>query len=286
MPFLRSLIRGPYVLFPLYPLFLLGSDTVTQTLIVVIVLQIALMTWGIFSPRSRLLVDVISHGPRVASGGSKPMLALTFDDGPHPTFTGEILDILARHDAKATFFVVGVNAERYPDVMKRIQAEGHTLGNHTMTHPYFLSMTFLYSRRKVRRECAQASATIARISGAKIRFFRPPANFKNHIIGEAALHTDHAVVVSSVISGDTRRGRNAEAIAARVLNRIRPGDIVGLHDGIEPGRWSDPDRRRTVEATKIIIAGAIRRGFALVTLDELLREPEAAMAPTPCLQRL
>jgi peptidoglycan/xylan/chitin deacetylase (PgdA/CDA1 family) len=116
-------------------------------------------------PSSRVFGPALVRGPR-----ERRRVALTFDDGPAPPFTGQILDVLRDYRVPATFFVCGQNAERHPELVRRIHAEGHTLGNHTYSHPFL----YIQSRQRIAEEIDRTQEVIGRLTGYRPRLFRPP----------------------------------------------------------------------------------------------------------------
>ncbi len=221
------------------------------------------ISYGCFWPRSRLYGPVVYRG-RADAG---PAVALTFDDGPHPQATPAILDILARHNVPAAFFVVGRHAARHPELVRRMQAEGHLVGNHSFDHDY-LGMFRMH--QYWRRQLAQTEAVVAQIIGRRPRLFRPPMGFKHPGMTLSVYQRGDAVVTW------TRRGMDGvRTTQQRILERLLPQaaarDILVLHDGCA-GRLSG-DRRATVDAVDPLIAGLRGRGLALRRLDELIGQP-------------
>jgi peptidoglycan/xylan/chitin deacetylase (PgdA/CDA1 family) len=143
----------------------------------------------------------------------------TFDDGPHPEVTPRVLDILAKHGAKATFFVVGCNAEAHPALIDRIREEGHTIGDHTWAHEHGWrtdAETYLASVRRCQG-----------ITGATL--FRPPYG-RLRASQARVIRRTHRVVMWDVLSGDHDAARTPERCVRDVLHHARPGSIVVFHD--------------------------------------------------------
>jgi peptidoglycan/xylan/chitin deacetylase (PgdA/CDA1 family) len=190
-------------------------------------------------------------------------VALTFDDGPHPIYTPQILEILRHHRARATFFPLGRNVERYPQLIRQIFAEGHTIGNHSYEHGRLIFV----SRKRVRREMVEASAALERITGQRPCFFRPPRGLG----GLAALRMASLLGMRTVLWTLSPRDWTCPGvgrIVGRVMAKARDGAIVLLHDA----KYDDPgeDRSQTVQALPDIIHGLRARGYCLVTLAELI----------------
>lgn len=152
-------------------------------------------------------------------------IALTFDDGPHPEQTPAILDLLARTGAKATFFLLGERAARYPDIVRRIASEGHAIANHSWSHPWMPKL----SGGRIEAELARCQEVLQEITGQPPRFVRPPYGSRDFRFYRIARRLQLTPVLWSHDSLDW-----AGAGTERVLRRLRragPGDIVLLHDG-------------------------------------------------------
>jgi peptidoglycan/xylan/chitin deacetylase (PgdA/CDA1 family) len=184
----------------------------------------ALVTWGVLSPSLEMFAEVVWRGPEGARG-----VALTFDDGPHPTFTRAVLEALDRAGAKATFFVIGEKGAREPDLLKEIVERGHLLGVHGDRHDRALSFR---SERRVRADLARAVEIITRATGERPRFYRPPVGQTNPRIARAAKDLGLTIVGWSVRGRDGIRA-DPERVVARVVPRLRDGAIVLLHDAAE-----------------------------------------------------
>jgi peptidoglycan-N-acetylglucosamine deacetylase len=201
---------------------------------------------------------VIGTTTHVATG--ERVAALTFDDGPNPVYTPRLLEVLDRHGARATFFMIGEQASRHPDIVERVAAEGHAIGNHSWDHPSFPRITRPARRRQI-RACEGALAPHG------MRLFRFP---KGHQTPATALDVRLQGYDPIGWNVDPRdyTDRTAAAIAAHVLSRLRPGSIVLLHDAIH--EYPESDRTATLEAVDSILASA-SRDYAFLTVPELLR---------------
>jgi peptidoglycan/xylan/chitin deacetylase (PgdA/CDA1 family) len=181
-----------------------------------------LLVWGSLLPRSRLL------GPnwtRLPPG--KPTVALTIDDGPDPEVTPAVLDLLARHQVRATFFCIGDRVTQHPELARRITREGHEIGNHSEHHRYVFS---LFGPAAMRREIAVAQKSIQAVCQSVPRFFRAPAGLRNPFLQPCL--TDLSLQLASW----TRRGydtvnADAETVLDRLTRNLKAGDILLLHDG-------------------------------------------------------
>jgi peptidoglycan/xylan/chitin deacetylase (PgdA/CDA1 family) len=219
--------------------------------------------YGLVSPASRMWGPVISRGDTASQN-----VALTFDDGPLPGTTERILDDLGKADVRAAFFVIGRHAREHPDLVRRMDAEGHLVGNHTFDHLH----TGLFGRyRYWLDEIRRADDLIEQIIGVRPAVFRPPMGYKHWHLMNAAADAGHSVVTWS------RRARDVHPVAAsvildRLLAPAQGGDILLLHDGNDPC-LKPADRTGTREAVRPLIDGLRRRGLEPERLDELLRVP-------------
>lgn len=214
---------------------------------------------GVFRPASSVFYPTVTHGAR---SGNK--IALTFDDGPDPERTPAILDTLAELGARATFFVIGRYLERHQALARRIVAEGHELGNHSWAHRPWQNF---YSRRVHQADIERTAELIRAVSGAtREPLYRPPVGLKSPELARAAMARQLQLVAWSVHSRDTF-GQRWQLVAHRVLNRVRSGDIVLLHDGhAAEGRHRD----NAVNALPLILCGLQAKGLQSVTVSELL----------------
>ncbi len=190
------------------------------------------------------------------------MLALTFDDGPNGAATEKILDTLKRFDVKATFFLVGTNVTRDPEITRRIAREGHLLGNHSFSHARFDRL----SLREITREIDAGADAIMDATGVKTTWFRPPYGINGLGLEEMCRAKGYAIAGWSGHAGDWNPHCAVE-IAERIITQATPGDILLLHDGNETR--PDSDRCSTVAAVPLILERLIHEGFRFVTLSEL-----------------
>ncbi|MBC8014829.1 MAG: polysaccharide deacetylase family protein [Sporomusaceae bacterium] len=194
---------------------------------------------------------------------SHKVVALTFDDGPYSPYTEQVLDILKEYHVPATFFVVGQNVEKYPEIVRRIAAEGHQLGNHTYHHVDLLKI----DRKTIVEEIDRTSQVIAAITGSVPHVVRPPHGFRDPVVMEVMAERGFKVVEWSVMSRDWNNP-GVEVIVDRTVKKVKNGSIVLLHDG--DGIASDDSRIQTVEATRRIIQTLLAQGYEFVTVDEIL----------------
>lgn len=157
-----------------------------------------------------------------------PNVLLTFDDGPDPETTPKILKTLSEHGIKAMFFIVGSKAEKHPELLKKIQDEGHLIGNHTFSHPNIFA---LLPGSKVREEIEKGEATIVRITGNKTSWFRPPIGYTNPIIARVVRSLDLTVIGWNKRSYDTVI-KDSQKLEKRLIKLTKPGSIILLHDNL------------------------------------------------------
>ncbi|MEZ0180829.1 polysaccharide deacetylase family protein [Flavobacterium oncorhynchi] len=152
-------------------------------------------------------------------------IALTFDDGPSE-FTLEVLALLKKYNAKATFFCIGKNVETHPEIVKQIIAEGHLVGNHSYSHSKFFDF---YNAKQIKEEIEKTDSLLEKYTLKKINFFRPPYGVTTPSIRRALKITGHKTIgwnIRSLDGGTT----NVELIFNRIIKRVSPGGIVLLHD--------------------------------------------------------
>lgn len=186
-------------------------------------------------------------------------LSLTFDDGPNPDATPRVLEALAEQGVKATFFILGAHAERWPELVHRVAQEGHQVGN----HGYFHRKLHFKSPGYVKRDILLGKRAIEHAGVASPRFFRAPHGFRSPWVTSIARSLGERTIGWSLGVWDSDRP-GAEAIVDRTLNGARPGSIVLLHDG--DGYNANGDRTQTAEAIPGIVTGLRNRGFDFVTL--------------------
>lgn len=190
------------------------------------------------------------------------VVALTFDDGPYPPYTERILAILKEKKVPATFFLVGENAKAYPELVREEMAQGNLLGTHTYDHKDLLRL----SGKAVKEEISEGVNIVQEITGIRPVFVRTPHGFKDFSVMTQieALHL--RAVNWSVLPKDwTNPG--VDIIVSRVVDNVKPGSIVLLHDGDSPGKKAP--RQETVEALPIIIDKLREKGYTFVTVDKL-----------------
>jgi peptidoglycan-N-acetylglucosamine deacetylase len=211
---------------------------------------------GTFHRNSPIFGRTLSRLP-----GRERQLALTFDDGPNPDATPRVLDILARFEVRATFFVLGRHARRWPALVRRVVDEGHQVGNHGFAH----RRLHLAGPARARGDLSDGTAAIIDACGVAPRHFRAPHGFRSPFVSAAARRLSQRTVGWSLGVWDSARPGTGE-IARRLLVGVGAGSIVLLHDG--DGYNPFGDRRQTAEALERVIPILRDRGYALVTLPE------------------
>jgi peptidoglycan/xylan/chitin deacetylase (PgdA/CDA1 family) len=189
-----------------------------------------------------------------------PLAALTFDDGPDPVYTPRVLDILARHEARATFFLIGANARRHPEQVRRIREMGHEVGNHTDSR----GATALMSMRRFSESLLRAEAALAMPEGEP-KLFRPGSGWIRPAQLDLAIQRGYTCVLGSAYAYDPKRPPTAY-IRWAIRKNLRPGAIVVLHD-------AGGDRSNTLAALPGILEDGRAKGLRFVTVSELMAAP-------------
>ncbi|MFP5208723.1 MAG: polysaccharide deacetylase family protein [Acidobacteriota bacterium] len=192
-------------------------------------------------------------------------LALTFDDGPNPAWTPRLLDALARYDARATFFMMGSRAQAQPDLVRRIAAAGHLIGNHSWSHPN-LART---AGKRIREELVRTSETLEQMTSAPVRYFRPPFGARRPAVFQIARELGLTPVLWNAMTTDWKESA-AERIVDRLTGKIerlrrrgRAANIV-LHDG---GHLDASANREPSVTAAGMLLGRLKESSRFVTLD-------------------
>lgn len=221
-----------------------------------------LLTLSAVLPENNVFGPVFSQGSR-----EEKLVALTFDDGPYPPYTGQILDILKETHTPATFFLVGQNAKAHPGLVQRMAAEGHQIGNHTYHHVDLLKL----DRKDIAQEVDSTNQVISELTGKPPAVLRPPHGFRDPVVLDIMKQRNLQVVEWSVMSRDwTNPG--VEVIVERTVSKVKNGSIVLLHDG--DGIESAAPRAQTVEAVRQLIPLLRSQGYRFVTVEEILHTTE------------
>ncbi len=194
----------------------------------------------------------------------EPIAALTFDDGPHPEFTPLFLEVLERYQARATFFMVGEAAARYPEIVRQVKEAGHAIGNHSWDHPSFPLASSLERRRQI-RACEGAIGPHAQ------RIFRPPFGHQDRKSRLDAWRLGYQVVTWSVIAMDWL-DHDGVWLADRVESQIEPGSIILFHDSLYTiFQQSYADRSATLQAVELLLQ-RMKDRFCFVTIPQLFEQ--------------
>ena len=202
---------------------------------------------------------------------SEKLVALSFDDGPNDPCTRQLLDILAKENVHATFMLIGMNAEKHPDIVKQIVAAGHAIGNHSYSHPRFDKC----SPNTIREEITKNDAILERLTGAKPKLMRPPFGLYGPDYFEICRATDHIVGGWSASASDWNP-HTPQELSEALLDQLAPGAIFLLHDGKETN--DGPHRVASVQAVAQLIPQVKARGYRFVTIPELLAAAGAPLA--------
>lgn len=236
-----------------------------------IVAAAGLTAYGGLHPRAQLF------GRTICRTNSARKLALTFDDGPNPSITPKLLDLLGRYNASATFFVIGRYARECPDLLREILARGHCVGNHTESHRNLLWR----GQTDTRVELRLCHSAIRSILGAAPKWFRPPWGNRNPWLAREARDLNMRVVMWTLLPGDWRAPsddwliRKIQPITSRGEKAAKrsggTGDILCLHDGDH--RKQDGDRSHTIAALEYWLPRWRDLGLQFVTIEKAVSAP-------------
>ena len=190
-------------------------------------------------------------------------LALTYDDGPNDPHTLRLLDVLARHDVQATFFLIGRYVQQRPDIVRAIVNSGHIVGNHTFTHP----LLTLKSAAEVHKELTDCRAAIQDAIGSHSNLFRPPFGGRRPAVLRIARHLGLEPIMWNVTGYDWNAPPSS-VIERKVAKQMRGGDVILLHDGGH--KQMGADRSQTVVATEHLISRYKSEGYEFVTIQHML----------------
>ena len=214
-------------------------------------------------PRSTLLGPNWTRLP--AAAAAREQIAITIDDGPDPDVTPAVLDVLAAHQARATFFCIGTQAERHPALVAEILRRGHEIGNHSQHHRHSFS---LLGPAGFAREISAGQATLQRLTGRRPRFFRCPAGLRNPflepVLARLGLH-----LASWTRRGYDTRETNPQKVLARLTDALSAGDILLLHDG-HAARSASSGRPVILDVLPPLLHACAARGLRPVSLSEAL----------------
>jgi len=206
-----------------------------------------------------------SSRPVYRTAPAEKVVALSFDDGPEPAYTLPALQTLAEKGARATFFVVGSQAAKYPDIIREMTRQGHEVANHTWSHPDMVRIT----AGELLGEVKVTNQLIEGLTGNKNIYFRPPKGIISPE-GRKALFREGYQTIMWSICIENREAPTPREMVQRVLDNVSPGNIILLHDG-------RLDRTKTVQALPLLLDGLKEKGYKTVTVGELLKVGETAV---------
>ncbi len=217
--------------------------------------HLPVFAWGVFDIRSRFFCDVLVHAPEL-----RDRIALTFDDGPEPLITPQILEILKQHRVKATFFVIGVKAKQHPDIVRQIHAAGHVVACHDLTHG---SLGNFRMRRRLVRDIGRAAAIVEEIIGRRPALYRPPVGLTNPHLAGALKRLGMRCVGWSRSARES--GNRREDRLGQIGDLARGGEVVLLHDTLPVEHY----RRQLLHEIDRLCLNIEKLGLRAVSIDEL-----------------
>ena len=219
-----------------------------------ICLSVAVVIFSCMLPRAAALPIGVYHNHE----NDANMIALTFDDGPHPKYTMEILEILEEYDIPATFFFVGENVSYYQETAREVAKRGHEIGNHTYSHPCVNKQ----SQAAFREELTRCEEIIQRVVGVHPKLFRPPQGSWNTRVYEIARERDYSVILWDLDTLDWAH-TPSENISNYILENVKSGNIILMHDYHSGGCT-------TTDALRMFSPNLIEQGYRFVTVSELI----------------
>jgi peptidoglycan/xylan/chitin deacetylase (PgdA/CDA1 family) len=246
--------------------------TALSVLLILLIIQLNVSWWFFALLASVYLILLVIGSSRISSnfflpvicrsGDNSKSIAITFDDGPAADFTPQILDILRKNNTPATFFCIGKNALEQADIIRRIDQEGHLLGNHSLSHDFFFDF---YSGKKISAELRKTNAIVRSIAGKEMKYFRPPYGVTTPNIAAAVRETKFHTIGWSVRTLDTVI-KDREKLLKKVTKNLKAGDIILFHDTVDV----------TVHVLQDFIDRVLKQGFQIVRLDRLINIPAYA----------
>jgi peptidoglycan/xylan/chitin deacetylase (PgdA/CDA1 family) len=200
-------------------------------------------------------------------------IALTYDDGPNDPYTLRLLEVLAKHNTRATFFLIGRYVRHRPDIVQEIVKAGHSVGNHTLSH----SLLIFKSEAEIRKELSECHAALSEAVGEHSNLFRPPFGGRRPAVLRIARELGLDPVMWSVTGYDWN-APPAAVIEQKVTKQLRGGDVILLHDGGH--KQMGADRSQTVLATDHLITRYTAVGYEFVTVPEMMAKSAVSRQPS------
>lgn len=234
-----------------------------------------ILTWGFyFMTFYAFIPGLLSRvfGYRVfKKGKAEKEIALTFDDGPDPVYTSKLLDLLQRYNAKATFFVVGVHAKQHPELLRRMKAEGHTIGVHNYEH----KTNWFMRPKTVRKHIALTNDIIEEVTGERSIYYRPPWGIMN--LFDYGNISKLNIILWTSLFGDWHQKLTVPKLKERMLKKVIPGEVLLLHDC---GRTFGADvnaPKNMLIALEAYLEEATSKNYEMVTIDNMIQVTDANM---------
>jgi len=235
-------------------LLLVGNRALSTAVLLGYLAYHIVLAWGVLHPRSSLFGPNLS---RLQTG--ERVVALTFDDGPHPGITPRVLDILRARGVRATFFVIGRRAGEHPEIVRRTVAEGHEVGSHSEKHSYLF---WALPPRRLAREVLRGQSTLETASGTRCRFFRAPVGMKSCFLRTVLERSGLTLVSWNVRFLDSDPVR-PDRLRQHLRRRVAPGSILLLHDGHDRRPEGNP---AVLEALPALLDALDEMGYGCVGL--------------------
>ncbi len=229
--------------------------------IAVIIAATAIMAFCVFFDQAVLVRKSTIYRLKT----DEKVVALTFDDGPSPLWTPQVLDELKKAGIKATFFMIGKHVEQYPEIARRVAREGHDIENHGYDHKVMI----YYKTDELKKEIDEAEKVIKDVTGQTTKYFRPPKAWLNDTEKQKVKDMGYGVVLWSLNSKDWVTFHDKQ-ITSFIARHIKPGDIILFHDSGGVFSTEGGDRSQTVKTIPRLVKRLEEKGYKFVTVSELL----------------
>jgi peptidoglycan/xylan/chitin deacetylase (PgdA/CDA1 family) len=268
LKFARHVLTGPFRWVRKFSGKTKAVSSGTYIKIVVPTLLIAILLYGYFVPASPVFGKVYS---KIAT--SDKVIALTFDDGPNEPYTSQILSILEKDDVQATFFLIGQNVELYPDVARRMVADGDVIGNHSFSHNANHALSFSYYK-----DIEKAEQIIAEVTSVNPSLYRPPHGRKSPWELGSVERLGYKEILWNISTNELSK-HTPEFLADQIVKKSKPGGIIDIHDGYGTlHNTPKADKSQTVEMLPLILDRLHAEGYTFVTVAQLLDIPAYVQA--------